>query len=987
MDAAARRRAGSASTSATPSSPRSATRNSSSSVSYSFPGTANNGSGNGIPLLSPRDADHEFFQLANVFTGKETEDNWERRDDALRRLKQLMRSAHVGQDPWIHQPAIVEAVVNGVRNILDPVLAATLSLRTALVVTACAALNDVVVTLNRNLDPVAESMVLTLSKLIGSTKKLVHTSGAQCLASVLVHCSLKQRIVDKVVALVEDKNMQIRSYAMAFVYEVLLSASTAVANGVPQAAEVGTRFADAWERAMKKGMSDSNPAVREASRDCYFEFEKLAINRAHALAAKLDANARKALAKGPGKPRPSMLAVTSSTMSVSSSPSSSGSFSARTVDSTPSRTTSLSNNRTSPASPYITTSPLASSDNFPHYQQQQQAPHSAAAAAAPITGGAFGAAISSSSSSLSHPITPTAHPKVRTSTASPYDGSACDAESDNPTTTTDDDVNAIDDDDGSDNLEIWLEAFEDALASSDTTTALQCLTYMLHVFSEAIGAASSPDDHVAARASEQVMDGMAPPLRKALLIAMTSNDDSLALAALDDPALLWAAFSSSTDDAIDLVVALTDTLAMFGKVVEPMVAECHAEAVRSVFVEDKDAWVRVLGGAIESAGWPEGAKVVGGWIRQAVGDDAVDAWAEGREGSEEDQRIAMQIKEADEAKADADGREANDAGLPPRAQQQPQGVTSSVRSLVVEPHIEDLDPPSPSRNRDMSPVRSTPSPSKLGMANGRSSLANDVDPVEDLVLAMADARVSIVELYRYTAHVHAHEPPPVNQLLDQVGQLLAYARRDSDGDSGSAGGDDENDVSSECVLAVHHVLDLVPTDRRADALAVVLQHARGVSPTSPLAYWFEQCVADLVGKDSASLIPVLAKSTAEAAKVAESSIGGNDAASTDPPYSSLLGYLVRAIDSLNATSGLAPPAAITAARDELETVLRVSMRSPSSFARLAGVKLAVALTRCLGDAFLDDMVGSQRLDPVHRRLVLGYAARANGTGAAVVSAP
>ncbi|KAI9184001.1 suppressor of tub2 mutation [Blastocladiella emersonii ATCC 22665] len=863
-----------------------------------------------IPINSPRDADQEFAALAHVFAGKETEDNWERRDDALRRLRALMRSAP-GPLGWAEDPATVDSVVAGVRRILDDVLTASLSLRTALVVTACSALAEVVATLGRLLDPVSEPIITTMSKLIGSTKKLVHSSGAATAATVLVHCSLKPRVLDRVATLVDDKNTQVRSYAMQLLYEVL---AVATPDSV-------AKFLDVLERAIKKAVSDSNAQVREVARDCYWEFERIAPSRASTILNKMEPAVRKILAKGPGKSRPSLVtAAGASPGSAAGTPTTPAAASPTLGASTPPRSNSLPA-RGSSLNNVGVSSPLSNSSE--------------------ITGGLFGSALSVSmpASALGGTATITSTPASSAWTAprqsppspAPARDRTPSSESGSGSAAAEEDGEEADDE----NIHVWLEAYEDALAGQEYETATQCLAYMLHMLAEASARRATGDPE-----SEDALDAMAPAVRQAVLAALASAHVPLTTAALDDPALLWSAAFADLDDAVDLVVALADASAMFPRgEISAVVAETREEALRTL---PSDRWISLLARALDAAAGVDSSVFLGHWI-EAEDPDAIADWMERHD--DEGARLAQRIQEL--APPTPPNHEYDDDD----------GSGARGKRLIIEPPIEDLDEPA------------RPVVSPIWLASRSTDAAAPEDPVEDLVLAMADARVTLVELYRFTAHVRT-APPPAGALVEHLQGLLHYAATQG------AGAGEGDDLAAECVLAAHHVLAAVPPEYAADALAVLLAAATQIAPASPIAYWLDQCVAGLLvpprpGGAGAAFLDQIVRFTAAAVASAATPETGSDAI---PAYANLLGYIARALESSSSPSALPRDT-----RDALESVLRTTLRSPESFVRLAAVKVAAAWAArgaaAGAERLLDELVASSCMDPVHRRLVAGYAAR------------
>ncbi|KAJ3362281.1 suppressor of tub2 mutation [Allomyces javanicus] len=775
-----------------------------------------------IPLTSPRDADREFDALAAVLAGKETESNWEKREDALRRLKGLMKSSGLGtNDGWSADQEIADAVAAGLRRILDDFLACSLSLRTALVVTACAALTEVCLALGHALDTMAEPIVTTMLKLLGSTKKLVHMNGATALASLLVSVTLKPRIMDKLTVNMDDRNMQIRTYAITLVYEILLALKDALAAG-----EDLPRFPilDYVEKSIRKGVADQNPQVREVSRDCFWILDKIDKQRANSLLNKFDANTRKIIQRGPsGKPRPSMvpfrppvarLARDSSVFSDDApAPLSPSASSARLHSSLPSPSPSLR-----PLGPnYRTGSPVSAGGRY-HY-----------------------AAVGYDDDPRSGRSTPVRSASALSSSAAPGDDASG---ADTPTM------------DPAAEFQAMVAALDEAVAVRDSAAAADQLQLVLASY--AFYRKEADDNPLAA---EVLTADVVDLVRRAVTTALSTADDELVAVALDDPPLLWQVFSSAAADgplvphvtdtavAVELVVAVVDAWTAASAARSPVqahLADCRADGKRFW----GSLWLTLLTRAMGLA-TADQARVLLGWVEH---DPDLEAWA--AEFPDEMARFEGIIK-----------------------QLAPSPVTRPG-ALQVE-DVQDVEDGEGDAGRANGTAR-LPSPLDVADEGQRPPPAHDDDggdqgapqdgdavpfsddAIADLAAAMAAHRVTVVELYRFAAYVQAHAGAlDIASVAAALEQLVTYAL------SAPATADND-DTPAETLQTVAQVTSALGPRLHPTARAHLVDHAvtaavhssDPLSPT-PATYWLDQALAAAVARPA--VLPNAAVSAALAA--------------------------------------------------------------------------------------------------------------------------
>ncbi|PHH71361.1 hypothetical protein CDD82_6553 [Ophiocordyceps australis] len=260
-----------------------------------------------------RELDDMFRDMAWAFDGKETEQNWMKREQSMTALRRLL----AGNAP----SDLHDALVASLRGMLDGIIKAATSLRTSLSKEACSLVQDMALALGPGLDAMVELLMQTFVKLSAGTKKISSQQANVTVDKILGRVSYTPRLMQHVWAACQDKNVQPRTYATGWIKTIL----TKQAHHKSQLEHTGG--VDLMEKCIKKGLGDANPAVREKMRSTYWAFWGVWPARADSLMADLDATAQKLLSRDTSNPNASSkpadtaarpgLGLSKSTMSVS----------------------------------------------------------------------------------------------------------------------------------------------------------------------------------------------------------------------------------------------------------------------------------------------------------------------------------------------------------------------------------------------------------------------------------------------------------------------------------------------------------------------------------------------------------------------------------------------------------------------------------------------------------------------------------------------
>lgn len=257
-----------------------------------------------------RELDDIFKGMAWFFEGRESEQNWIKREEGMVTLRRLIAGNTASE---FH-----DTFLAGLRAMLDGIIKCINSLRTSLSKEGCSLVQDMAIAFGPDMDPMVELLMQALLKLSGGTKKIASQQANTTIDTILSNVTYNHRIMQHMWAACQDKNVQPRTYASGWIKTLLKKE----ANHKSHIEHTGG--CELIEKCIKKGLGDANPAVREKMRGTYWAFYGMWQQRANAIMEDLDSTAQKLLNKDPNNPnspkkgeapRPGM-GLSKSTMSV-----------------------------------------------------------------------------------------------------------------------------------------------------------------------------------------------------------------------------------------------------------------------------------------------------------------------------------------------------------------------------------------------------------------------------------------------------------------------------------------------------------------------------------------------------------------------------------------------------------------------------------------------------------------------------------------------
>lgn len=222
------------------------------------------------------------------FDGKESEDNWAKREKNVILFRRLTRGNGPHDFP--------QSYIHGVKTLLDGIFRVVHSLRTTLCTNGCLLMQDIARTCGPKLDPMVEIIMQNLIKLCGALKKISAQNGNATVDAVIGSVTFNIRILQHVHWAAQDKNVQLRLFAAGWL-KTLIKRQAHHKSTVEHGGGL-----DLIEKSIKKGLGDANPGVREAARGTFWTFYGAWPDRANAIMGTLDAKSRTLLEKDSSNP-------------------------------------------------------------------------------------------------------------------------------------------------------------------------------------------------------------------------------------------------------------------------------------------------------------------------------------------------------------------------------------------------------------------------------------------------------------------------------------------------------------------------------------------------------------------------------------------------------------------------------------------------------------------------------------------------------------
>ena len=236
-----------------------------------------------------RELEEIFREMHGYFEGKETEQNWLKREESATKLRRLIAGNAVSD---FH-----DQFLTGLRALLDGMIKAVVSLRTSLSKEGCSLIQDIAKAYGPAMDPMVEILMQTFIKLTAATKKIASSQANTTVDTIISKVTYNNRIMQHVWLACQDKNVQPRLYCSGWL-RTLLAKEAHHKNHLEH-----TGGLELIEKCIKKGLADANPGVREKMRAAYWMFAGIWPARAETIMNGLDATAARLLQNDPNNPK------------------------------------------------------------------------------------------------------------------------------------------------------------------------------------------------------------------------------------------------------------------------------------------------------------------------------------------------------------------------------------------------------------------------------------------------------------------------------------------------------------------------------------------------------------------------------------------------------------------------------------------------------------------------------------------------------------
>ncbi|KAJ5577022.1 hypothetical protein N7535_003948 [Penicillium sp. DV-2018c] len=241
-------------------------------------------------VASARDIDDLVRDMLPWFEGKESEDNWSKREKNVILFRRLTRG-NAPQD-------FSQTYLNAVKTLLDGIFKVVNSLRTTMSSNGSLLIQDIARRCGPKIDPMVEIIMQNLLKLCSALKKIAAQNGNIAVDTIINNVSYSHRLLQHVCFATQDKNVGVRLFASGWLKSLIIRHAhhkSAVEHG---------GGLELIEKSITKCLGDANPGVREATRSTFWTFYGVWPERANVIADTLDAKSRTLLEKDSSNPRP-----------------------------------------------------------------------------------------------------------------------------------------------------------------------------------------------------------------------------------------------------------------------------------------------------------------------------------------------------------------------------------------------------------------------------------------------------------------------------------------------------------------------------------------------------------------------------------------------------------------------------------------------------------------------------------------------------------
>ncbi|KAF9449916.1 hypothetical protein P691DRAFT_811482 [Macrolepiota fuliginosa MF-IS2] len=239
-----------------------------------------------IFIASSRDLENEFLAMAKSFEGKETEHNWAAREQAILRVRGMLK----GDVHLRYSDVFIASLKDG---FMQWSLKTLVSLRTTVATNTCQLYLELANNLGSTLDPFCDLLLTNLLKMGGLTKKITAQQSQSSVTGLLTCTSAQPRLIIPLLwTTLQEKTVQARAFAVAHIKTYLDVHGQRSKNAIEASGNL-----EVLDKCIRKSLGDTNPSVRETARKLFWDFDEIWPENGKIILDSLDATARKQLDK------------------------------------------------------------------------------------------------------------------------------------------------------------------------------------------------------------------------------------------------------------------------------------------------------------------------------------------------------------------------------------------------------------------------------------------------------------------------------------------------------------------------------------------------------------------------------------------------------------------------------------------------------------------------------------------------------------------
>ncbi|KAJ1676999.1 suppressor of tub2 mutation, partial [Spiromyces aspiralis] len=220
----------------------------------------------------------EITQWSKHFEGKETDDNWSLREKAIHHYRNILW----GNGSVDH----TEQLVALLKGAMDDILKALHSLRTTLSTAAFDLTSDIAIRLGPNALPLSTVLLENSLKFCAQSKKITAQAAYNASCTIIKYLPFQHRTIKQLAACMAEKSPSLRQYTIG-IATTLLATHRISGNERLVKESLGQ-----LSQIIRKGLTDSSPAVRTPSRELYWLFWRRHQQEADRLMVTLDPTTR-----------------------------------------------------------------------------------------------------------------------------------------------------------------------------------------------------------------------------------------------------------------------------------------------------------------------------------------------------------------------------------------------------------------------------------------------------------------------------------------------------------------------------------------------------------------------------------------------------------------------------------------------------------------------------------------------------------------------